>query len=253
MECTVSTEDGRTWREYQQGTRSRIVLPCPYLPPVGHAGARAPDRLAGGATTRSRPAHPVSSPARPAASAGRRRTAPRPTPAVILLHRDQTLTDDGSVEGEPPATDTLGFRWSAVNNLFVTAGDMAADEWVRAAPLDEENAEREMRQFVWCLPVAAHRSGTRVSLVAHEIARPVIVTPAWRRADRPKCVTAAIDLGKYLCALDRRRPGSRRDWVTSWTTAGSKSPARTWVWSRRLLVALRQFKDMVLAGWPEVA
>ena len=29
LECTVSTEQGRTWREYQQGTRSRIVLPCP--------------------------------------------------------------------------------------------------------------------------------------------------------------------------------------------------------------------------------
>jgi hypothetical protein len=30
MECTVSTEQGRTWREYQEGTRSRIVLPCPH-------------------------------------------------------------------------------------------------------------------------------------------------------------------------------------------------------------------------------
>jgi len=29
MECTVSTEQGRTWREYQEGTASRIVLPCP--------------------------------------------------------------------------------------------------------------------------------------------------------------------------------------------------------------------------------
>ena len=30
MECTVSTEQGRTWQEYQQGTKSRIVLPCPH-------------------------------------------------------------------------------------------------------------------------------------------------------------------------------------------------------------------------------
>lgn len=30
MECTVSTEEGRTWQEYLHGTKSRIVLPCPY-------------------------------------------------------------------------------------------------------------------------------------------------------------------------------------------------------------------------------
>jgi hypothetical protein len=30
MECTVSTEQGRTRIEYQHGTRSRIVLPCPH-------------------------------------------------------------------------------------------------------------------------------------------------------------------------------------------------------------------------------
>ncbi len=29
MECTVSTEQGRTWQEYTQGTQSQIVLPCP--------------------------------------------------------------------------------------------------------------------------------------------------------------------------------------------------------------------------------
>jgi len=30
MECTVSTEEGRTWQEYTHGTKSRIVLPCPH-------------------------------------------------------------------------------------------------------------------------------------------------------------------------------------------------------------------------------
>ena len=30
MECTVSTEQGRTWQEYLNGTCSRIVLPCPH-------------------------------------------------------------------------------------------------------------------------------------------------------------------------------------------------------------------------------
>ncbi len=39
-----------------------------------------------------------------------------------------------------------------MNNLFLSAGDLAADEWCASAPPDEENAEKEMRQFVWCLP-----------------------------------------------------------------------------------------------------
>jgi phage terminase large subunit GpA-like protein len=30
MECTVSTEQGRTWQEYKSGTMSRIALPCPH-------------------------------------------------------------------------------------------------------------------------------------------------------------------------------------------------------------------------------
>ena len=66
-----------------------------------------------------------------------------------LLHDGQTLDEDGNISGEPKATDTLGFRWSAVNNLFLTPGDVAADEWRAAHTADEENAEREMRQFVW--------------------------------------------------------------------------------------------------------
>ncbi len=33
MECTVSTEEGRTWQEYISGTKSRIALPCPTATP----------------------------------------------------------------------------------------------------------------------------------------------------------------------------------------------------------------------------
>ena len=63
------------------------------------------------------------------------------------------LDASGQVQGELPATDTLGFRWSAVHNLFLTPGEIAADEWRASRSADEENAERELRQFVWCLPV----------------------------------------------------------------------------------------------------
>src|SRR3954469_24930605 len=29
LECTVSTEQGRTWQEYTKGTKSKVVIPCP--------------------------------------------------------------------------------------------------------------------------------------------------------------------------------------------------------------------------------
>jgi hypothetical protein len=46
-ECTVSIEQGRTWQEYQRGTRSRHRAAVPALRRVGDARARAPGRLAG--------------------------------------------------------------------------------------------------------------------------------------------------------------------------------------------------------------
>jgi hypothetical protein len=45
-------------------------------------------------------------------------------------------------------------RWSAVNILFLNSGELGADEWRASHSSDEDNAEKEMRQFVWCLPSA---------------------------------------------------------------------------------------------------
>src|SRR4051812_20474185 len=166
MECTVSTEQGRTWREYQQGTRSRIVLPCP------HCNAWvSPERehLAGwtGAETQAaaRAAGAFSCPdCGEFWSADERVESNRQS---RLIHGEQSIDAEGSVQSAPPASDTLGFRWSAVNNLFATAGDLAADEWRSSRAPDEENAEREMRQFVWCLPVVPSK-WQETALEAHE-------------------------------------------------------------------------------------
>jgi phage terminase large subunit GpA-like protein len=59
---------------------------------------------------------------------------------------------DGSVIGEPPRTQTLGFRWSAIDNPFVTAGDLGAEEWLALHSRDHDNAEKKQCQFVWTLP-----------------------------------------------------------------------------------------------------
>jgi phage terminase large subunit GpA-like protein len=138
--------DRRTWHEYTRGTKSRIVLPCQCRAWV------SPERehLTGwqGAQNQER-AKITSAFACPACSqvwSDKQRVQANSN--SVLVHDGQSIDNEGSVVGDPPQTDTLGFRWSAVNNLFLTGGEVGADEWRASHSADEENAEREMRQFV---------------------------------------------------------------------------------------------------------
>lgn len=151
LECTVTVESGRIWSEYQAGTASRIVLPCPHC-----HGWVSPERehLAGWRDTDSvQEARAKAFFACPecgqAWSEEDRRAA---NLAGRLVHRGQEITLDGQIVGAIPETDAFGFRWSGVNNLFATAGDLGADEWNGARARDRDNAERELRQFIWCVP-----------------------------------------------------------------------------------------------------
>lgn len=57
------------------------------------------------------------------------------------------------IVGERPETFTLGFRWSAADNMFTNAGLIAIEEWRKLnASVDEQSDERKLRQFVWALP-----------------------------------------------------------------------------------------------------
>jgi len=151
LECTASIEEGCIWQEYLGGTESRIMLPCP------HCGAWvSPERehLRGWQEAESDLA---------ALEAGRFvcpeceadwSEADRYAANVRgrLIHRGQEMTPDGQVVGSEPHTTTLGFRWSAVNNMLVSAGDFAKQEWDGHRAADREGAEREMLQWVWALP-----------------------------------------------------------------------------------------------------
>ncbi|MDZ4817935.1 MAG: terminase gpA endonuclease subunit, partial [Planctomycetota bacterium] len=246
MECTVSTEQGRTWQEYINGTKSRIALPCPHC----HAWV-GPERehLVGWQGTESQAA------ARSAAQfscpdCGQVWNEAERTEAnrrARLLHGQQSISDD-NILGAAPATDTLGFRWSAVNNLFLTGGDLGADEWRSSKAADEENAEREMRQFVWCLPVAPSR-WAETSLEPHELTARMIDLPRGVVPKTTKWLSAAIDLGKHLC-----------HWVVvAWSdkaTGHVVDYGRIEVASEDLgveqamVVALREFRDSIKEGFP---
>ncbi len=151
LECTVSIPAGRIWREYQAGTASRIVRPCPHCrawvtPEREHLSGwqRADSEQQArreGQFLCPACAKPWTDEERRAANA-----------AAKVLHRGQQIDAEGTIVGDTPATSCLGFRWSAVDNHFTTAGQLAVREWKGAHSHDRENAEKELKQFVWALP-----------------------------------------------------------------------------------------------------
>ncbi|QDV25949.1 terminase gpA endonuclease subunit [Aureliella helgolandensis] len=247
MECTVSTEQGRTWQEYTRGTQSQIVLPCPlcgaWVSPereqlIGWQEAESQlEARKTAAFSCSACQEPWSEPQRVEANRNCR-----------LVHHGQTINSSGEIEGEYPETETLGFRWSAVNNLFATTGEIASEEWVASRAADEDNAERERRQFVWCLPVVPTK-WTDAEIETHELACRVAEVPRGVVPMNADTLTIAMDLGKYL-----------NHWVVVAWSAGPYGHVvdygRIEVASDDLgveqatMVALRQFRAMVLAGWP---
>lgn len=245
-ECTVSIEAGRTWQEYQSGTASRIIRPCP------HCGAWVtPEResLEGWKDAETLPAaksagryvcpecsHPWTESERAASNA-----------QAKLLHRGQEVTPEGEIVGRPIETDTLGFRWSAVDNHFLTAGDIAADEWRASRAEDEENAEKEMRQFVWCLPYKPPKSDL-IDLDYRELVKRQHKLNRGYVPDHRTCLTMGVDVGKYrlhwtLIAWLQDGGGRIVDYDT--IEVASKSI----VLHAAIIAALRELRDMADQGW----
>jgi len=248
MECTVSTEEGRTWQEYIHGTHSKIVLPCPEC-----QAWVSPERehLTGwqGASTQAE-AKLTSAFACPACGqvwCPEQRTIANSQGK--LIHNGQSINEQGSITGGLPSTDTLGFRWSGVNNLFLSAGELAADEWRASHSSDEENAEREMRQFVWCLPVLPSKLSS-IGLQAHELTRRMIDLPRGVVPPGAVYLTLGVDLGKYLI-----------HWIAvAWSTGASghivdygriEVASESLGLEQALMLALREMRDLALSGWPQ--
>lgn len=250
MECTVSIAKGRTWREYQQGSASRIVVPCPHCgqwitPEREHfVGWKADTLLAAqkaAAFVCSACGGTINDEQRSEANAVAR-----------LLHRGQSIGADGAIIGEKPETDTLGFRYNAFNNLFWTIADIAAREWRAARRAEDEEddslAEKEMRQFVWALPYDPPVEEMQ-GLEAKSLLKRV------RSGSEKGTISAigehvvlAIDCGKYYChwlLLEATATGQFH--VPDYGTMEVPS-ARLGV-EKALMATLREFRDTILAGW----
>lgn len=245
LECTVSTEAGRIWQEYVNGTASSLVLPCrhcgEFVEPsrehlVGWRGAD--DALAAGQAARF--ACP---------SCGGMWTPEDRVEAnkrMRIIHKGQRI-ENGEVVGELPRTRTLGFRWSAVHNLFATEQQLGEEEWESARKVDQESAERERRQFVWTIPIEAAEQAQAKLEVRAIMERQ---SQFGRGEIPPDCrgVTVGIDIGKYKVhwvakAWDKDRHGLTLDYGIERTDADQLGE------EDGIKAALSTLRDRFAAGW----
>lgn len=246
-ECTLSTEDGRTNREIKGGTNSSILLRCPHCrgwvtPERNHliGWQNAADVMQAKEETR------IACPACGEVWLEEHRR--QANAECTLIHAGQEVKD-GEIVGAPKRTDTLGFRWSAVNNLFVSQGDVGAEEWKAAKDPDEDRADKKMRQFFWAMPSKSSKN----SLHAFNPERVMMRLGEWRRGIVPpetRCITLGIDVGLT----------SKCHWVAiAWLPGGTPhvleyeiiDPASDNSTPERAIIgALREFRESVVRkGW----
>lgn len=150
LECTASTKEGRIWTEYEGGTMAKIVLKCLYC-----GGLSTPERdsLVGwkDAATDAEAfkqskficplcSHELCEDARHEMNA-----------KSIIMLRGQSI-ENNRIIGSPVETMTFSMRYNAVNNMFMSAGKVGMAEWKASREDNEDNAEKQMHQFVWGLP-----------------------------------------------------------------------------------------------------
>lgn len=247
LECTVSIETGRTWREYKAGTESRIAVPCIHcrvwvIPErenlIGWQESESVIQAKAetvfacpecGAFWSEKDRHQMNRQGK-------------------LIHRGQEIAPDGVVRGIAAQVDTLGFRWHAFHNMLIPAADVGADEWHAQRDVDEDNAEKQMRQFVWALPyipnIETEHHVEVESIIHRQHAEPRAAVPAGCQL-----LTAAVDVGKYLL-----------HWLVIGWEEGAKGrlvdygrievPSAEMPLEQAVLNALRQWREIAVTGFP---
>jgi phage terminase large subunit GpA-like protein len=248
LECTVSKQDGRIWRELKQGTDSRVALRCPHCrayvtPEREHLAGwhEAQDVLTAGDQTR------IVCPACGVEWTELDRTGANRD--CRLAHKGQSIDADGNVTGPAPKTLTLGMRWNAVNNLLMPLHIVGQREWTARRAPDEEAAEREMCQFVWAVPPAPSKTAMANFDSATLTTKRMIGEPRGAVPADTEAITIGLDLGGWLChwtAIAWRK--GMRPHVLDYGRV--EVPQDTMALELAILNALRQFRDEICRpGW----
>lgn len=151
LECTVSITEGRIWQEIVRGTDSRIVYPC------CHCGEyvawerehftgwqEASDELTAGDSAYwqcPKCEQSIDESQRQQILAG-----------GVLVHRGQRVEKSGEIIGDEPHTETFSLRWSPFQSPLKDSAWLGRKEWKRSKSVHQVAAEKETRQFIWCIP-----------------------------------------------------------------------------------------------------
>ncbi len=245
-ECTVTTEEGHTWRRYQAGTCSKIVMPCQHcqawVSPEREHFHGWQDAETDVQAIREAQFH--------CPSCGEAWTEPdraASNHAAKVIHAGQTLTKKGKVKGPQPDTITLGFRWSAVNNLLVPASNVALDEWKAKRATDEDNEERKLCQFVWCLPYRPLHD-TRLPLTVEGLQKRQSGLGKGQMPPDTYLVTVGVDVNQpvlHWTAIAWTPDGS--GYVIDYGTQGVKHLEADW--PTALKTALTSLQSKLGLGW----
>lgn len=210
LECTVSIERGRIWQEKTNGTDTKLVRKCPHC---GEYVAPEREHLQGWQDAKS---------SEEAAELGHFVCPECSEPwsesdrieswkTIVPLHDGQSIDSAGVITGDPKKTQTLGFRWSAIDNPFITSGDLGAEEWQAHKSRNRENAEKKMRQFVWTLPYESPEIEL-TPLDAHALEERTSGLKKGVVPEDCKAITIGIDTGKrklHWTAIANGESGSR--------------------------------------------
>ena len=249
VECTVSIEEGRIWREYTQGsTHTQIVCTCP--------SCRA-DQAVDREHLRGWSAEEAADEMQAAQEAHFHCTA-----CGIVWDEDERrqMNLTSRAVHRRDRTSTFGLRWNAFNNLFWPAGWIGAKEWRRAQhdadDVAGEAAERELRQFVWALPAAPDKFAA-IELDAHALCERGAGegTEKFLRGIVPpdaEVLSMGVDVGLHTLywVLIAWRPGGVAHVVEYgvWDVPGSSMAPE-----RAVLTGLLSFADeRVRPGWPDL-
>lgn len=181
-ECTVTTQDGRIWKEIQNGTNSMIEARCPKC---SEYVAFEREHLVGWQDCKT-----ILEAERNARLACPKCGSMLDDSDRAAAHRDTRLVHRNA------DTDTLGFRYNAANNLLVPLGDVAKKEW-RALRMGDDEAETDLRQHDWAIPVEPENLQLTVTdweMIAGRQGQ-------WLRGvlpDDTEFLTLGADIGKYL-------------------------------------------------------
>ncbi|TWT57243.1 Phage terminase large subunit (GpA) [Thalassoglobus neptunius] len=153
FECTVTTEDGFIWDEYCNGTRSRLFHLCKAC---GEWVSPEKEHLIGWEDAENEiDAHENSRFCCPNENCGILYTDEdrrQMNQDVRLVHRGQSINSKGEIVGDPPRTNTLGFRWSGFQNGLVSQGFLGRKLWLAMQSDDADIKMRARDQQDWAIP-----------------------------------------------------------------------------------------------------